>query len=286
MHKLLRLYNQNRLLIWISILIIVFVIIIINVFNKILKQSKVENQNDNEQVQEQLTANTYAQESRSIISEENVKSKYRDYYGEVIDEFYTLCINHNPEDAYDLLSDEMKMLEYPTEEIFEKLYYNSKFEGNKQFSFQSWITGDINIYIVKIFENMLESGKSSNTEAIEDYVTIVPYGDKYKLNINSYVQTIDINKSSNNDIINIKAKSADLYMDYAIYTFEVKNNTDNTIFLDSRKTNDTIYLSSGGSNRFVGLLYENNDEEFKLEPKQFKTIKIKFNISYRLAIIH
>ena len=246
-----------------------------------MKQNNIQSQNNIAEDQERLTANTYYEESKSIISDENVNKKYRDYYGEAIDEFYTLCVNHNPQDAYELLSDKMKILEYPTEDIFEKEYYNSKFEGNKQYSFQSWITGEKDIYIVRIYDNMLESGKSSDNEAIEDYVTIVPYGDKFKLNINSYVETMNLEKSGSNNSIKIKAKSADLYIDYAIYTFEVKNNTENTIFLDSRKTNDTIYLSSGGNKRFEGFLYENNDEEFKIEPMQFKTVKIKFNISYR-----
>ena len=282
MHKLLQLYNQNRLKVWAIILASIFIIVLIQLLNNFAKE-----ENDNKKISnenEETTQNvvSYNQESESIVSSGKVSDKYKDKFGEIIDEFYTYCVNHQPEKAYQMLSVDTKNLMYPTQKLFEKLYYESKFDGNKQYSFQSWSTYDqIYVYKVKIFDDMLSTGKSSDQDSIEDYITVVPDEDTFKLNINSYITRKEINKKDSNDIITAEVGVSDIYMNYQIYTIRLKNNTDNTIILDTRKKTNTTNITDERENRFYAMLYENKEEDMILKPQESKTIKIKFNVAYR-----
>ncbi len=282
MHKLLQLYNQNRLKVWAIILASIFIIVLIQLLNNFAKE-----ENDNKKISnenEETTQNvvSYNQESESIVSSGKVSDKYKDKFGEIIDEFYTYCVNHQPEKAYQMLSVDTKNLMYPTQKLFEKLYYESKFDGNKQYSFQSWSTYDqIYVYKVKIFDDMLSTGKSSDQDSIEDYITVVPDEDTFKLNINSYITRKEINKKDSNDIITAEVGVSDIYMNYQIYTIRLKNNTDKTIILDTRKKTNTTYITDERENRFYAMLYENKEEDMILKPQESKTIKIKFNVAYR-----
>ncbi len=282
MHKLLQLYNQNRLKVWAIILASIFIIVLIQLLNNFAKE-----ENDNKKISnenEETTQNvvSYNQESESIVSSGKVSDKYKDKFGEIIDEFYTYCVNHQPEKAYQMLSVDTKNLMYPTQKLFEKLYYESKFDGNKQYSFQSWSTYDqIYVYKVKIFDDMLSTGKSSDQDSIEDYITVLPDEDTFKLNINSYITRKEINKKDSNDIITAEVGVSDIYMNYQIYTIRLKNNTDKTIILDTRKKTNTTYITDERENRFYAMLYENKEEDMILKPQESKTIKIKFNVAYR-----
>lgn len=281
MHNLIRFYYENRIRVWTVILAIIFILVIIQLLNSFAKQQKIEKQSENI---EETTSNvvSYDNESKTIMSGDEVSSVYKDDFGKLIDEFYTYCINHQPDEAYELLSVNMKNMRYQSIEIFRDLYYNSRFEGNKQYSFQSWSqSNDIYIYQVKIFNNMLSTGISSEQEYKEDFVTIVPEEDTYKLNIDGYIGRKEIYKQSSNDIIEISAQISDIYMNYEVYTFNIKNNTDEKIILDTRENTKTAFLVDSLGNNFYSLLYENKKSDLILDPQEMKTIKIKFNDAYR-----
>ena len=68
MHKLLQLYNQNRLKVWAIILASIFIIVLIQLLNNFAKE-----ENDNKKISnenEETTQNvvSYNQESESIVS--------------------------------------------------------------------------------------------------------------------------------------------------------------------------------------------------------------------------
>lgn len=281
MHNLIRYYNKNRFRVWTAILVIVFILILMQIFNSFAKQQKMEQQNNTE---EETTSNvvSYNKESKTIISGENISDKYKDDFGQLIDEFCTHCINHEPEKAYDLLSNNMKNVKYKTVEIFKALYYNDRFEGNKQYTFQAWSNSkDIYIYQVKVFDNMLSTGRSSEENYKEDFITIVPEGGDLKLNIDKYIGRKEIFKKASNDTLQVSVQISDIYMNYEIYTFNIKNNTDEKILLDTRKKTDTTFLVDNLDNKFYSILYENKESDLILEPKEMKTIQIKFNDAYR-----
>lgn len=282
MHKILRYYNQNRIKVWFMIFAIVFIILIIQVLNNVAKENHYQNTS-----QEETASNvvSYHNESKSIITEGSIPEVYQEEFGNIIDEFYTYCINHQPEKAYELLAPDTKKVLYQSESQFENLYYKDKFQGNKDYSFQSWTrsASDIYIYQVKIFENMLATGKA-NDKYIEDYVTIVPVEDSYKLNINSYIGRKEVNQKQSNDWITVEVGVSDVYLDYEIYTLRIKNNTDRIILLDTRRKTNTTYITDDKNNRFEAFLYEKSEQDLVFEPQESKTIQIKFNDSYRSNI--
>lgn len=127
---------------------------------------------------------------------------------------------------------------------------------------------------------MLESGKK-NDKYIEDYITLVPYKDSYLLNIDSYIGREIINKKGENEQITATISVCDTYIDNQIYTIRLKNNTNQTLLLDTQKETDTIYVTDNKNNKFEAFAYENAEEDFILEPQEAKTIQIKFNVAYR-----
>ena len=75
MHKLLQLYNQNRLKVWAIILASIFIIVLIQLLNNFAKE-----ENDNKKISnenEETTQNvvSYNQESESIVSSGKVSDK-------------------------------------------------------------------------------------------------------------------------------------------------------------------------------------------------------------------
>lgn len=279
MYKLWKYYNQNKLKVWAVILAIILGWLLLQVVNNFLKEANKQKNIDNEETTSNVVS--YSNESKAIISEGSVSSKYSDDLAEMINQFYTYCVEHNPQRAYEMLADDTKSELYPTEELFESLYYNSKFQGNKQFSFQAWsIVNDLYVYQVRIYDNMLSTGKTDD-DYIEDFVTIVPDEESYKLNIGSYLGKEIINKKEENDMISIEVSIVDRYLDYEIYTLRIKNQTDRNIILDTRRNEDSCYVVDRLDNKFDAFLYENNEEDLLFSPQESKTIKIKFNVAYR-----
>lgn len=286
MHRLLRFYRQNRMAVWVLILGIIFIILVIQVLNSISRRNMEE---ENRKILEEETTLSnvvsYDNQSKSIISDEDVPEQYREDFGNLIEQFFNYCTQHEPQKAYSLLSQDTIDTLYPTVEIFESLYCSEKFEGDKDFSFQSWIkSGDLYIYQVKIFDNMLATGKSNDTY-YEDYVTIAPEDGEYKLNINNLIGVKNIYQSYSSDELDITVKESQVFMDYEIYSFEIKNKTDKTILLDSREDTDSTYLLDDTNNQYSALLYENNEEELILQPGETKTISIRFSDVYREGIV-
>ena len=199
-------------------------------------------------------------ESTSITTGEEVSEKYQDQFGTILDQFLTYCVQHNPTAAYNLLSTQCKNLMYQTEEIFESSYYREKFEGDKSYKFQSWSINNNNyIYLVQIFDNPLTTGNSSNSKYIEDYITIAPEDDIFKVNVNGYINREEIYKKASNDLITAQVTVVDNYMESKIYTINLKNNTKDRIILDTRENTQTTYLTDDNGNNTYALLNENNE---------------------------
>lgn len=279
MYRLLHLYNQNRLKVWLIIFAIIFGWLMLQVVNDAIKEKRLSEQN----IQQETTSNvvSYYNESKSIISEGRISSKYSEDLGNVINQFFTYCTDHQPEYAYTMLTEDIKKELYPTLDVFIELYYNNKFEGNKEFSFQSWTTADkLYIYQVRIYDNMLSTGKTSDNY-IEDFVVVIPDEGGYKISVNGYLGETAINKTTENDILAVEVATVDRYMDYEMYTLRIKNKLNEKILLDTRRKTNTCYIQDSLGNKFEALLYENNEEDLKLNESESKTIKIKFSDSYR-----
>lgn len=285
MHNLIRMYNQNRIKIWIIVIGIIIAITLVQIINNAVKENNIEkNRNLIAQEQEKYNNQKYTNESKSMVSGGVVSESKQNTYGNLIDEFFTYCINKEPEKAYDLLSSDCKKVLYPSEKIFEELYYNEKFNGNKKYSFQSWSSSSEYIYLVKIYDNMLATGKDNTSNYLQDYVTIVDEGNSnYKISISSFIEIEPIEKSLSKDGISILIKESYVYMDYQVFNIEVSNTTNNTISLVDYSNNKSLCATDINGIEFNALLNENTEEDFIISSQKKKNIKIKFSNSYRVG---
>lgn len=286
MHKLLRYYNQNKIKVWTILLAVIIGWVMLQVLNSAIREQNANTNEDNNNNGEETTSNvvSYRNESQSMVSGGSVSSSYSDEIGSFINQFFTYCVNHEPIRAYNMVSSDTKQLFYPTQELFERNYYDNKFNGNKQFSFQSWSSSDgIFVYQIRIFDNMLATGKTSDNY-IEDYVTVVVEGGNYKLNLNSYIGRKEINTKTENDSFSMQVVRLDRYLDYEIYTLNIQNKTENTMLLDTKRNTDTCYVIDNLGNKFEAFLYENSDSDLEFEPNELKTIQIKFSDAYRAGL--
>lgn len=279
MERWFRLYNQNRRNVWVAILVIIFVLLIIRTLNGIYRDAK----NQDNTIVKNTTENevSYKNQSESLVSGGSVSEAHQEQFGKLIDNFLTYCKNHEPEKAYGLLSEDCKNILYPNETIFEQQYYKNKFTSEKKYSFQSWTSKDTYIYRVKIFNNMLATGTGNSEKYIQDYISIVKENDSYKLNVNGFVGKVQRNKEASKKGVTIKVNNSEIYMDYEIINITVKNSTENTILLDSRKNSNSIYEIDANNNEFEAITYENSEDDFIVEPGEEKQIKIKFSNPYR-----
>lgn len=281
MEKLFRLYNQNRKKVWLAIIVFIFAIIIIKTLNSMYREKSLSQEETNTYANTTQNQTKYENQSKSLVSGGSVSESYKEKFGNLIDNFLTYCKNHEPEKAYGLLSEDCKNAMYPNEQIFEQQYYSSKFKGEKKYSFQSWTSTDTYIYLVKIFNNMLATGMGDSENYIQDYISVVKENDTYKLNVNGFVGKIKRNAEKSKDGLTIKINYSEIYMDYELVNITIKNDTENTVLLDSRKNTESMYLLDYNKNKFISMAYENMEDDFIINPGEEKKINLKFCNPYR-----
>ena len=275
--KIQRILNQNRISVIVSILIAVFIIVIIQVLNALYKNKDKEEKNTNTATTQNIP---YKQESETIISDTKISQNSGIVYGNIIEGFLNYCVEGKVEEAYNLLSQDCKNIYYNTLEDFENTYYKDKFSEKRKYKFQSWIAGSKNVYQIQLYDDMLSSGKASS-KYILDYYTIVVEDNKYKLNINNFIDKDEINESFEQDGVTIKLENAEIYKENSVYNLTITNNTEKTIKLDGRENTNTVYIEDSNGTKFKSMLYELLDEDLVIKPGEEKNIKIKFNITYR-----
>lgn len=267
-----------------GVLILLIGIVIVVQFLNFM--AKLQKDNKTEKPEEETTK--YAEQSYDIYQGESIPEQYQEVLADTIKSFFDSCVAHHPEDAYDLLSEDVKEKYYPALQIFKTQYYDEKFQGNKEYTFETWKIDNLEfVYKVKIFPDILSTGKGDIAkDFIEDYVSIVEdeKSGLLKLNINNYISKKELNKKGENNKVSITATSVDTYVDYEEYTFEIKNKTDKRIFLDTLTQPDTIYLENEKRYKFQALKYENLQEDMILEPYETEKIKIKFNDPFKTDI--
>ena len=274
LNELVRKYNQNRKKIWTIILGIVLVLVVIQILNNFAGKS-LEEKNKKVLEEARKQENLYNQ-SRSITSSQDIPEENRQKNNELIETFLKSCVDNNIEKAYELLSKECRNSLYGNEiELFKSRYYERYFGGNISYSFQAWSTDGVEIYKVKIFENMLATGIASNNSYKEDFYTIVKEGNEQKLNIFSFVGKMTINKKESKDNLEIMVEDVETFMEYKIYNIRVINNSDKTVLLDRMKENDSIYIENDNGIKFEVATYEILDRDLIVEDGGSKEVTIK-----------
>ena len=285
MNRFMRWYNQNRKTVWKVIGIIVIVIIVIQLINHYYKVRNEEELNSNNQTQNATTNSTNnnynnvrVDDNNSVLSGSEMSSSQEEQI-QIIDTFVDYCNKGDVESAYQLLTDECKQEMYPQLDNFVNSYYNETFANSeKDASVENW-TG--NIYKVQIHDNMLATGKYSKETTKQDYITVIETEDEqYRLNINGYIEREEINKSKEDKQIKMTVKYADTYMDYAKYTIEITNNSNQTISLDDRANVESMYIRDDKGNHYPAYTHEINSAELQVSPRETKEVTIKYYSKY------
>lgn len=281
MYRFIRWYNQNRKIIWIIIGIIALVILVIQLFNY---WSKVDNEKilqETNQIQNSNEVKEYnsvtLDETQSTITGENLSS---DQLSEVdtIDMFIEYCNNQQISEAYALLTEDCKQEMYSTEEVFREAYYDKVFENTKKnVGVENWID---NIYKISINDDFLSTGKYTKENTKQDYITVEEQDDTYKLNINNYIGKKEINKSNEQDGIQIEVLEEKTYMDYQIFKIRVKNNSESAIILDDRQDINAMYIEDKNGIQYPAYTHEIGEADLEVSPRETKEIEIKYYSKY------
>lgn len=286
MLKIVRLYNQNRRIVWLALIIAIFCIAIISLVNKAYQEQSQANM---EKLAQELAKKSQVENPSSIVdyekaavpltSGENVHSSVRDEIQGVLEQFIKCVINNQIQEAYTLLTKECKELEYPSVESFAQSYCSDV--SNKIYDFQLW-TSDNSAYVyqVKFLDDMLSSGRDTSKNYLQDYITAIKQDGAYRLNVNKLIKVTRLDKTTESRDIKFTLKRAETYLDYEYYEIEITNSSQKEIILDPREEDNSVYVENSDGLKIRALLYENREEDLKVDAGETKTIKIKFNNTY------
>ncbi len=277
MNNIIRMWNQNRKKIIIIAAIVVFCLVIIQILNKLAGEEIA-----NGKVNEQVVKEEKNLPTKSIITGEKVKEETTKTNVDIIEKFAEKCNKGNIKEAYSLLTNECKETLFQTEEAFTNNYYNIIFSENRTIKIENYKNSKTtNTYLVTFYEDVLSSGKIDQTNTYKDYITVEK--DTGKININSLISCKEINKKNEDDKIEINVLKQEIYKDYEIYKFEVKNNTENTVILDTRTTSKTMYITDNQNIKYTAYAHELPKSTYEMPKYTSKTFSIKFNKKYNSA---
>lgn len=280
MNRFIRFFNQNRIRIIVTILIVVFIILIIQVINYILKQ-----QDDNVVPTEPEIVDT-SRPSESVISGDELPEETTDTNLNVISQFVEYCNNKQYQNAYDLLTQDCKDELFGTLDLFVSNYCNQIFTSPMTYQLELWYAAaSTYTYRITYFsDNLLETGNATPTNTKDDYITIISSRDGDKLNINNFVEKEEVNNSTTAEEVPITIAINDryTYKDYEIYNITISNNTDKTILISDGVNSNDICLVDTNEVEYNSILNEVPLVNLELEPGISKTIEIRFNKMYNL----
>ena len=286
MLKIIRLYNRNRRIIWISLIVVIFCIAIIGVINKVYQEQANENMEQySKQLQEASNKENpsevvnYNKAAQSITTGGSVDQDIKDEVQGVLEQFIQYVTSKQVEQAYNLLTEDCKEILYPTLEGFEQKYCQDLYD--KIYDFQSWSSTDNTyVYQVRFYDNMLSAGLDFTNHYLEDYITVLKKGDVYKVNIHNFMRANNIRKTAEANKVQFKVNNVETYLDYEIYEIEVTNDSSKEIILDTREKDNSVYVKNNDGLKIQALLYENTDEDLRVQAGESKKIRIKFNNTF------
>lgn len=247
MHNLRSFYYNNKYKIWGIIAFIVVILFSIRTLNRIAKEQNMQKLNSISNVNTSKNnsiisnnSNTFINSSESAVTGDDISKEEIDEVQKIIDQFITYCNKKELENAYNMLSDECKKVLYQDVNKFKTLYYDKAFNGkSKSVGIENWIG---NTYKIKINDDIMSTGKISNS-SLQDYYTIVQdQNGNIKLNINNFVGTEKINVETNTNNLKINVLYRNIYIDNEEYVLNIENKTNDKVVLDSKKDTKSIYV--------------------------------------------
>ncbi|MBQ8043169.1 MAG: hypothetical protein IJ272_03335 [Clostridia bacterium] len=282
MHNLRRFYYRNKDKIWKVVLIIAFVLGIIYLLDSIALD-RINEKNNTIEIENEIYENTDTQtyiEKESAISGSTVTKAEVNKINQTISKFLQYCKTGNTQEAYNMLSNDCKENHYKTIEEFENRYMKKKYSNNNVFEIQKWIN---NTYKVSILTDMLSTGEVGGNEKIE-YITTVTEDNVEKLNVNEYIGEWNINKQTTQNNIEVTVLKKQMYKDYEIYDFKIKNLSEKTIMLDSLQKIGTMYLEDTNKIKYNAYAHEKFEPNLEIKPNEEKSISIKYANPYTTRV--
>lgn len=279
MLKLRRWYNQNKKKTWQIILIVAFLIIILQLLNFFTsKKNKIENNVNTADTLNKEYTDLSLESDKSVLLNKKITNNKQDSIN-VINEFFSYCNSGKIKEAYNLLTNECKETMYPELKYFRDSYYKTIFNGSKKnISLENWV-GDI--YKIGIGNDILSTGQYDENSIRQEYITVKKVDNNYKLNINKYIGRFEINKYNKFDNnVEISVEKKDIYMDYEIYTFKIRNNRDNPILLDNLKDINSMYLEDKNNLKYQAYTHEMATSELLVNARESKILNVKYYNKY------
>lgn len=278
--------NENRYQILMIIIAIILIFLVKGLLNQMAKQNLVETANQVD-TNNTVISQTQNKPEETVVVGGNVTKDEQVKNENIIEQFFIYCNQHKIQQAYDLLTDECKEVVFFGDiQNFEKNYVNKIFTTAKIYNLQSWMNTYANTYRIRILEDILSTGKSEASEnTIEDYYTIVPQQNQYKLNINGYIGRIALGRMQEQDGLTITLRYKDMFKEYETYQIECKNTTSNSIALDSKEKLDATYLIGSNDSHYTAFTYEIEDTRLVIPPRTTKNISIRFNKIYSNQVV-
>lgn len=280
MYKLIRFYNQNRTKIIKTILIIVLIILVIQLLNYLTKLKIEKEKTQNSALLNNSIVNNTSTSlitDKSAVSGESVSSNKLKKDTDIIDDFIKFCNDGDINSAYLLLTEECKEVMFPSIDDFYNIYYSKVFDTYKTHTIRNW-SGST--YQVKFSGDILSTGDLNNSVTNQDYITVVTKDGERKLNINGYIERIEVDKEVEVKKINIKVEKMDIYMNFVDCAFYVKNNSYRTILLDNFIDVDSMYIKDDSGVQYSAYTHELSKETLKLGVSQEKKINMKYYSKY------
>ena len=272
MNKFIRLYNQNRKKIWIIVIVVIGGYLLIKTVN-----NSIKNENEVNKIGTSNAARTIINPNKSSISDYEVNESMYKSQSEIVSDFVESCNNKEITSAYELLSDECKEELYPTIKDFKEYYYDNIFYTKRTYSLQNWTDS---IYKIRYTEDIMTTGKITDSSSFQDYIKIITNDKNKKISISGFLGKELINKEKEYKKIKVKVISKKIYMNYEIYDLEIENKNDQIIMLDTLTNNKTMYLIDKNKTKHYALSNEIVKDTLRVESKHVSKISIKFDNPY------
>ena len=273
--NIIRIYNQNRRKILLGILVLIFII----AFSKLLNNISKEEYSRKAQAEDEKRSAEYIKEAYKENPDINVtisNEKVNEDRNLIVDQFIRYCNAKDVDKAYDLLSDDCQKYVYTSKQSFEKNYINRVYNTTKLYKKEKYY---YNTYVVNLYEDMLSTGKVTDT-SIEDYYTIVNKDGSPKLNISGYIGLEEQKAGISNDYISVNVLCRNIYREYEEYTMKIRNLTTKEIKLDSLEDTRCTYMTDSNGLKYYAMLYELLERDITIPSQTEKEVKIKFSKVY------
>ena len=286
MNNWIRKYNQNRRVIWTVIGIVAFFVIALQVIFGLIRetrdrqrQEQINNIYSQQQNTQNSNENSFNNETNTHRDENNVNSNTSTLTTkQVIQQFVDYCNNNQIEQAYNMLSQDCKEVVFPTIENFQNNYVEKIFTTNRSVKIEDSMYAN-NIYKITYSNDILANGGYQSENIFQDYCYITEEDNETRLSINQFIRTEMINKNTTGSSIYANVMQKQIYVDYEIYEIQITNQSNNTILLSTKQT-DNLHIIDDNDVTYSSNIDEIATERLIMQPQTTSVFNIRFNKIY------